>query len=193
MIGLYVILPNLVVQKFTPAGGPHLGFFNLSIPSPTPTPTPSPTPALVPVTLIIPKLKIQAPVEQVGLTPTNNMDVPKDAADAAWYMHGPKPAEEGNAVISAHYDTPTGKPALFYYLNKLEVGDGVEVISNNAVHSTFVVTEKSTIPYDTFPNEFVFKSKPGRNLNLITCSGIWDPRKKIYSDRIVVYTTLKQE
>lgn len=184
MIGLYIYLPQLLNRGNTS----QTNNFNLIKPKPSPTPTPSP--GLTPVTLIIPKLKIQAAIESVGLTETNNMDVPKNAGNAAWYVYGSKPGELGSAVIAGHYDTPTGKPALFYQLNKLEIGDQIEVISENAVRNTFAVVEKATIPYDKFPNEQVFKTKEGKNLNLITCAGIWDAKEKIYKDRIVVYTAL---
>ena len=194
MIFLYVILPTILINTFSPKKLPAFLVQTLPLPlaSATPSPTPVPTPGLIPVTLIIPKLDIQAAIEQVGLTPTNNMDVPKNAANAAWYLYGPKPSELGNSVIAGHYDTPAGKPALFFQLKKLEVGDTVEVVSENAVRSTFVVVEKATIPYDQFPSDHVFKTRAGKNLNLITCGGIWDPKKKTYLERIVVYTTLKE-
>lgn len=185
MILLYIVLPKSVVTKFFPGEG-------MLTQAPLPSPTPSPIPGLIPVTFIIPKLKIQTAVELVGVTETGNMDVAKNAANVAWYQWGPKPSEDGNSVIAGHYDTPTGKPAIFYKLGTLAVGDEIEVISENAVRNIFVVTEKATIPYDQFPSEHVFKNKPGKNLNLITCGGIWDTKKKTYTDRIVVYTTLKE-
>ena len=159
LVCLYVFLPQFLASRF---GGQIRQIIPISAPvivtpSPTPTPTPSPTPALTPATLIIPKLNIQAAVEPVGVTETQNMEVPKKDADAAWYMYGPKPSEEGNAVIAGHYDTPTGKPALFYNLNKLVEGDEIIVISSNAVRNTFVVTGKDRIPYDKFPNDFHIK------------------------------------
>lgn len=186
MYGLYVILPSYVTGQYK-----RSTLVSIILPQVSPSPTPSPTPGLMPATLIIPKLKIQAAVEPVGVTETGNMDVPKNAADVAWYSYGVWPSQEGNAVIAGHYDTPTGAPAIFYRLRTLKVGDEVEVISENAIHSVFEVSEVSTIPYDKMPNEEIFKSKPGKNLNLITCGGIWDMTKKTYTDRIVVYTTLK--
>jgi len=194
LICLYVFLPQFLASRFggqirqiLPVAAP------VASPTPTPTPTPSPTPALTPATLIIPKLNIQAAVEPVGVTETENMDVPKNDADAAWYMYGSKPSEEGNAVIAGHYDTPTGKPALFYNLNKLVEGDEVIVISSNAVKNTFVVTGKDRIPYDEFPSDYVFTTKEGKNVNLITCGGIWDQKTRNYQDRYVVYTTLVED
>lgn len=204
MIFLYIFLPIYLLETFAPQTAEKIHditpvkeireTFNIAPvqPSPTLLPTPKPTPALIPATLIIPKLNIQAAVESVGLTPTNNMDVPKNAADVAWYMHGPSPGQEGNAVITGHYDTPTGRPAVFYNLKKLKPGDEVTVISSQALKSTFIVNEISSIPYDIFPSDFVFKTKPGHNLNIITCNGVWDRQKRIYTERIVVYTTLKE-
>lgn len=197
MIFLYVVLPQYLVSKFAPAQSLRLNPVSQLVwlapdPTPTPSPTPSPTPGLTPATFILPKLNISTAVERVGLTETQNMDVPKNTANVAWYMHGKMPGEEGNSVIAGHYDTATGKPAIFYKLRILEVGDEVIVISENALKSVFVVAEKATIPYDKFPSEEVFKSRPGKNLNLITCGGIWDARKRTYLDRIVVYTTLKE-
>lgn len=193
---LYIVLPQTFVKSITPESAEKMAFFapekTFSQLVSSPSPSPSPSPALTPVTIIIPKLNIQTAIEQVGLTETNNMDTPKNADNVGWYQYGSKPGEEGNAVIAGHYDTPTGKPAVFYTLKKLEEGDEVEVISENGVHSIFVVVEKSSIPYDVFPSEQVFVTRPGRNLNLITCGGVWDIAKKTYTNRIVVYTTLKE-
>lgn len=186
IIGLYVLFPSYLYKHFKPQ---EIAFIHK--PS-QPSATPLPTPLLKPATLLIPKLKIQTAIEPVGLTTTNNMDVPKNAAHVGWYMHGPYPSEVGNAVIAGHLDTPSGKPAIFYNLEKLEIGDVVEVISENAVRSTFIVKEKSTIAYDSFPEDFVFNNKTGVNLNLITCGGVWDAKKKTYTDRIVIYTTLTE-
>lgn len=194
---LYVVLPQYLVNRFSAEPASPLltrirGTFPLPAASIAPIPEPTPSPRLVPATIIIPKLGIQTAVEQVGLTATDNMDVPKNAANVAWYQYGPKPSEVGNAVIAGHYDTPTGKAAIFFRLRSLKAGDEIEVVSENAIRSTFVVTELATIPYNQFPSEHVFKTRAGKNLNLITCGGIWDPKRKTYVDRIVVYTTLKE-
>lgn len=195
---LYVVLPQYLVNRFAAEPPPQLslsrlrGSFSFPGASIAPTPVSTPSPGLIPVTIIIPKLGIQTVVEQVGLTETDNMDVPKNAANVAWYQYGPKPSEAGNSVVAGHYDTPTGKPAIFFKLRNLKVGDEVEIVSEKAIRSMFVVTEVATIPYNQFPSEHVFKTRAGKNLNLITCGGIWDQKRKTYLDRIVVYTTLKE-
>lgn len=185
MVFIYFWLPQYLLQQVKPA--PDLLAEN-QLPNLV---SPSPTLDLTPATIVIPKLKIQAAVELLGMTPTNNLEVPKNAGNVGWYMYGPKPSEPGNAVIAGHYDTPTGRPAVFYYLDKLEPGDEIEVVSQNAVRNIFIVVEKAKIPYDKFPSAEIFKTRSGANLNLITCGGIWDPQAKTYTDRLIVYTVLK--
>lgn len=167
----------------------------VSVVAPTVTVTPSPTPKtvldLTPNMLSIPKLGIHAQIEPVGVTANRNMDTPKHAENASWYKYGVKPSERGNAVIAAHFDTPSGKPALFYNLRTLEIGDELSVTATNGVVSEFVVTGKSFEPYSTFPSDYVFNTKEGRNVNLITCDGVFDRATKLYSRRLVVYTTMK--
>lgn len=165
-------------------------------PTVTPSPTPQHAPAaaptdLTPDILIIPKLSIRAVIEPVSINANKNMETPKNADNASWYKFGAKPSERGNAVIAAHYDTPSGSPALFYHLRSLEIGDEVQVIAKNGTVSDFVVTGKDFQPYSTFPSEYVFNTKEGRNVNLITCDGIFDRATKLYSRRLVVYTTMK--
>lgn len=167
-----------------------------SILLPTPTelpPTPTPTPlSLVPVELSIPKLNVKSTIEQVGQTKTYEMDVPKKAANVAWYVYGAKPGEVGNAVINGHYDTPSGKPAVFYNLKNLVEGDEIFITSEDGVKQTFVVKQKESTPYQSFPSEYVFFTKPGKNVNLITCNGVWNVKDHIYNERLVVYTQLKE-
>lgn len=157
----------------------------------TPSPTLKPLPDLTPIRISIPKLGIDAQIEPVGVTANRNMDTPKLAENASWYKYGVKPSERGNAVIAAHYDTPSGKPALFYNLRLLDIGDELTVTASNGVASVFVVTGKSFEPYNAFPSDYVFNTKEGRNVNLITCDGVFDRETRLYSRRLVVYTTMK--
>src|SRR5687768_6405146 len=57
----------------------------------------------VPVRLEISKLSVDVPVIAAGLTRDNVMDIGDDAVKTAWYKLGPKPGEQGSAVIAGHY------------------------------------------------------------------------------------------
>lgn len=180
---------NISTEKYRPTNN---SIVTTTIPSPTITPSPTKEPSRVPVELSIPKLNIKASVEHVGQTKKLNMDVPKNASNVAWYVYGAKPGEMGNAVISGHYDTPTGAPAVFFQLRELVVGDEITITSEDGTVQTFIVNAKERHPYDKFPNELVFHTRPGKNVNLITCDGIWDQKNAIYNDRLVLFTSLKE-
>lgn len=163
-------------------------------PSPTPTniPLPVPVPDATPIEIVIPSIDVKSSIEQVGQTKTFEMDVPKNAANTAWYVYGAKPGQEGNAVINGHYDTPSGKAAVFFKLKTIKPGEEVQIIAQDGSQTNFAVEKVEVINTNEFPAEYVFHTKPGKNLNLITCGGIWDPIARNYKQRIVVYTTLKE-
>lgn len=187
---LYRFLPRPALTYVLPTG-----FFQQIAetfePTPSPTITPYPLPNLLPTTLIIPKLNISANIEHVGTTATGAMEVPSDAAQAGWYRGSAQPGLWGDAVISGHFDTPSGRPAIFYNLRKLAKGDEIRVLSQEGKENIFEVVSVESVPYTKLAKELVFYSNKGVNLNLITCDGIWNPKDKNYNRRLVVYSTLK--
>jgi sortase A len=141
-----------------------------------------------PARIKIPAIHVDAVVEQVGVTSDGTMDVPKVPDDVAWFGEGPRPGENGTAVIAGHEGWKDGIPAVFDGLSSLHKGDQIYVEDDRGATLTFVVRESRT--YD--PNadtENVFSSNDGKaHLNLITCEGIWDASSKSYSKRLVVFT-----
>lgn len=147
---------------------------------------------VMPERLIIPKLGIDASVESVGQDSQGRMDVPKADADVGWYNMGYKPGENGSAVMAGHFDTVTGAPAVFYNINKLVPGDLLKVVGTNGQTLTYTVTDATAYPFDQVPLQAIFASKGTPQLNLITCDGVWNPGAHNYSQRLVVYSVLKQ-
>jgi len=146
----------------------------------------------VPTKVYIPKMGITAEIESVGLALDGRMDVTKDVYNVGWYMYGPKPGQVGSAVMTGHFDTPTGAPSVFYNLYKLKPGDEFSVQDDLGTVRQFVV-EKSVIhPDDNFPIDEVFSQNDAARLNLITCMGTFDKATKTYSHRLVVYSKLKE-
>jgi LPXTG-site transpeptidase (sortase) family protein len=162
-----------------------------AVPSFTPTPTESPLKK--PVSLAIPKLSINTSVEHVGKDKDGNMDVPKKDENVGWYEPGFLPGAKGNAVLAGHFDKKNGGPAVFYKLGSLDKGDEVIVTDEEGKKLTFVVTDKTKYPTDSFPVSTVFGPSGERYLNLITCGGVWDSTKRIYAERLVIRTELKEE
>ncbi|MDO8469084.1 MAG: class F sortase [Candidatus Peribacter sp.] len=146
----------------------------------------------LPVRLRIPSIKVDAAIESVGLTSKGAMDVPKDPDNVGWYSLGSKPGEKGSAVFAGHLDWYKGKKAVFQQLNKLRKGDLLSVENDKGKFLTFIVRDIRT--YE--PNEYapdVFLKNDVSHLNLVTCGGVWDTARKIYRERLVVFTDLVEK
>ena len=140
----------------------------------------------LPTRLKIPSINVNATVEYMGLTPDGAMDVPKSPHNVGWYNLGPRPGENGAAVIDGHYGFKKG--SVFDNLHKLGKGDKLYVQDDKGMITTFVVRE--TLKYDSKADALdVFDSSDGKaHLNLITCEGIWDKVSRNYSKRLVIFT-----
>src|SRR5512133_1954737 len=80
---------------------------------------------------VIPAVGVNAPIEPGGRLPGGAMDVPVQRRwdGVGWYQYGPRPGEQGSAVIDGHLDRPGGSPAIFSRLGELHVGCFVMVVN----------------------------------------------------------------
>lgn len=164
---------------------------NISITKTPDNPSPSipSTTVGLPSRIEIPKLGINTSIEYVGLDKEGRMDVPKNFTTVAWYKLGYRIGDNGSAVISGHYDTYTGTPAVFWNISKLSVGDIITVFDTNGTSYTFKVKDTKVYDFDKFPLQEVFATAGTPGLNLITCSGEWNKNTKNYSTRTVIYAS----
>jgi hypothetical protein len=72
----------------------------------------------VPVLLSIERLGIYADIESVGLV-DNAMAVPSSVEDVGWYQHGPRPGDQGSAVLAGHVNWTSGRSAVFTILHTI--------------------------------------------------------------------------
>lgn len=141
-----------------------------------------------PARLKIPKINLDSTVEFVGLTPDGAMDMPKERANVAWFELGPRPGENGTAVIAGHYGQKNKKASAFDNLHKLRKGDKLYVEDDKGVIITFVVRENRRYdPKADASAVFGVNSGPA-HLNLVTCEGDWDKVSESYPTRLVVFT-----
>ncbi|OIN66806.1 sortase [Exiguobacterium sp. KRL4] len=143
----------------------------------------------LPKTLAIDKIDVKTNVEQVGLDKKGAMGTPKNEQQVGWYKFGPRPGDVGNAVIDGHTDTKTG-PAVFNRLDELKKGDTIKIKDESG--RTLVFRVKKLVEYGHLdaPLEKIFGASDQRNLNLITCIGIYDENEGTYDNRLVVFTEL---
>src|SRR3989344_8607594 len=141
--------------------------------------------------LVIPKIKVDAKVEEVGISKKGNMAVPTNFADVGWYKYGALPGEIGSAIIAGHVDNRFALPAVFTDLKNLEIGDDIYITKEGSQRLHFVVNKISTYDFDTSADE-VFTEEGDKLLKLITCTGIWNSELKTNSQRLVVTATLAE-
>lgn len=146
-----------------------------------------------PMRLNIPKIKVDAAVEYVGLAPDGTMGVPKSSDDVAWFEIGLQPGGVGSAVISGHYGWKNGKASAFDNLYKLRKGDNLYIENDDGEVISFTVRESRRYDPKADASD-VFSSSDGKShLNLVTCEGVWDKASGSYSKRLVVFADKEME
>jgi sortase A len=155
-------------------------------------PEPVSAPAADPVRLQIPALDVDTDIEPVGVAENGNMAEPTEWNDAGWFEPGPRPGGIGNAVIAGHYDSPWG-PAVFYRIDSLVPEDEIIVTMDDDSELRFAVTKTLVVSAEDAPLQEIFGISSDRNLNLITCYGVYDRERGLYDDRLVVFTELIED
>jgi sortase A len=164
----------------------------LSDPGPDPTEEPPPQPHAEPVRVMIPRIGVNARVIPVGEAADGSMDSPNDPVDVGWWDLGSRPGDHGSTVLGGHVDFAGYGAAVFWNLKLLHPGDQVTVLSSDNSRWVFTVNEVATYSYtDTSVLDRIFRSADHEGLNLITCTGTFDPRSHNYDQRVVVYTSLR--
>lgn len=142
----------------------------------------------LPVRLKIPAIDVDAPIEYVGLTPDGAMGIPKGPSDVGWFELGPRPGEEGSAVMAGHYGTwKNGQGSVFDNLHKLLPGDKLYVEDEKGVVTVFVVRESRRYDPEADAADVFTASDEKPHLNLITCEGAWNKVSKSFPQRLVVF------
>ncbi len=145
----------------------------------------------IPVRLLIPTITLDAHIEAVGPLADRTMGTPLQDrwSDVGWYEVGPRPGQQGSAVIDGQLDRPGGSPAVFWNLRDLHPGAPVTVIDSQGQNWLFRVLGSNYYPYDQVPLPRIFGDASGVYLNLITSAGDWIPSQHQTTLRLVVYTT----
>ncbi|NUT37618.1 MAG: class F sortase [Hamadaea sp.] len=151
-------------------------------------PGPTPLGRSVPRKIVIPKIGLQAGVEQIGLRADGAIETPsyERANRAAWYRLGPSPGEPGAAVIVGHVDSKKSV-AVFFYLTKLRPGDVIEVEREDRTTAVFTVESLESFEKTQFPTDRVYGPTAEPSLRLVTCGGRYDRSRGAYVDNIVVF------
>lgn len=168
-------------------GGERAATVTPTAPAPTGAPPgpAAPDTASPPVSISIPAIGVQSPLQALGLLRDGSLQPPSRWEEAGWYARGVVPGSTGPAVIAGHVDSVSG-PAVFFRLRELRVGDQVRVTRRDHRVLTFVVDDVQSYPKAVFPTQAVYGPTPLPVLRLVTCTGDFDYRAHSYLDNLVV-------
>ena len=141
--------------------------------------------AVRPVRLLIPDLQLDTRLITLGVRPDRTVEVPSDPDRAGWFRRGPTPGSMGSSVILGHVDSVAG-PAVFAGLSSLTAGARVAVRMDDGSVVTFAVRSVRTYANEAFPAFKVYGSHGRRELNLVTCGGVYDASRGGWQSNVVV-------
>ena len=148
------------------------------------------TTPLLPATLVIPSLSVNAPVENVGKKADGSMGTPSTFGSVAWYALGSKPGEAGNAVFDGHVNNALTTAGVFEHLSQIQLGATVEVLDKSGHNLSYIVTSVQDYPATSKPDASIFATSGPSQIVLITCDGEWVTSQHGFSERLVIVARL---
>ena len=159
----------------------------------TPEPPPrvvveEPAPVTAPVRLKIPRLGVDAPLDDVALEADGSMEIPHDVHRVGWYSPGVMPAEPtGTAVLSGHVNSRAQGPGALSNLKATEPGDRITVVHEDGSESLWQVERRSNYLKTQLPIADIFTRFGDQRLVVITCGGPFDANARSHTENVVVY------
>ena len=146
-----------------------------------------PVTAAIPVRIQIVVIDLEAPVLPLGVvSETGQMEVPENVDEVGWYRYGPAPGSPGSAVLAAHVDMAGEGPGVFFHLDRLRMGDRIDVDFDDGTTSTFVVSNAERVPKGELNFDSVFSPVGQPLLRLVTCGGSFNRTIRSYDDNVVI-------
>jgi hypothetical protein len=140
--------------------------------------------------IVIPKLKTDAPIVQVGTEPDGALEIPLNPKITGWWKYGAKPgAKVGTAIIAGHINY-AGVEGALARIGTLNPGDRVYVyglVAGTQKRLEFRVTGVRTYIKKHLPYKEIFDQKSVGRLAIVTCGGPFDASTGNYLDNIVAY------
>ncbi|MFF7859276.1 class F sortase [Rhodococcus erythropolis] len=146
-----------------------------------------------PTALRVPRVSLDARVQDVGVEDDGTVEIPDNAGQVGWYRHGPAPgASAGSAVLVGHVDDRTGDLGAFAELYEVRKGDDVAVARKDAPPVRYEVTAREVVDKNELPDE-VFRHHGRPVLTLITCAPPYDRERGGYQRNLLVYAVPAHE
>ena len=139
----------------------------------------------VPVAVAIPSVELNSPIQNMGVLPNGELDVPSGKTNnVGWYAAGTVPGDVGSAVFDAHVF------AAFNRLDEVEAGEEILVKSADGEVQRFRVETAEVFKLKDLSPQYLFSRKDTKRLTLITCAGQLTADHSTYTHRLVVSAVL---
>ena len=136
--------------------------------------------------LVVPGVRIDAPVETRGINARGEMEDPGGKDAVAWYDFSEFPGFGGNAVFSGHVDWFTGELGSFGRLKDLKKGDEIILRLSDGMEMTYKVVASDLYESAKAPVEQIVGRTEKDSITFITCEGTFNRSAQDYSHRRVV-------
>lgn len=138
----------------------------------------------------IPRLKSSAPIVQVDVDSSRELEIPEDPHIAGWWRGGAKiGARKGTAIIAGHINY-AGVEGALARIGTLNPGDTVYVYGKHNGKATkvkFRITGVRTYQKKALPWREIFDQKSIGRIAIVTCGGPFDASTGNYLDNIVAF------
>ena len=139
-----------------------------------------------PKQVVIDSIGAKPYVQKVGIDQNKQVAVPNNTHLVGWFVDSVRPGEKGLSLIDGHVTGRKDK-GVFKDLDILNRGDNFSVILGNGKELKYrVVDMKSAKVNESVGIMFSQNPKIANQLNLVTCSGRYDPKSKTYDERLTV-------
>ena len=139
--------------------------------------------------LTIPTLGINAPIINVGVDSTGNLDTPKTLYQVARDTSGANYGQNGTVIIDGHSGSPN-QLGIFKHLSSLPVGAFIGVNLVNGHSYTYQVTSSAVYDLSHTTAVKLFTQTTTPTMNIISCIGTWNPKTDQFSQRWIVTAKL---
>jgi sortase family protein len=140
--------------------------------------------AFSPTGVTIPALRVNAPVDPVGVTAGGALTIPEDPARLGWWIGSATPgSDRGTVLLAGHVDTATDGAGALFKLETLPMGASIDVRAGAKV-VTYRTVARHSYSKRRLPPE-LFRADTAARLVLITCGGAFHHGS--YADNVVVY------
>jgi len=144
----------------------------------------------LPVRMRIPALSLDYEIRPTGADKTGTMQIVPALAVISWFDRSSIPGNRGNAILGGH-NTWKGERSRIYTLDKLEIGDELEIVYDDGTSHMFYMESVFVYLLATAPADLIMDTGGEARLTLITCKPPFNKSTGTSDNRIVA--TFKEE